>query len=83
MFKTYLLYSGSKNRFNVAHTADKEDRIKRHNSGKSKSTKYGFILKIVCTKEFSNKSEAYQFERHIKKQKSCKFNKKLINDSNG
>ncbi|WP_179007965.1 GIY-YIG nuclease family protein [Winogradskyella forsetii] len=39
MFKTYLLYSESKNRFYVAHTSDIEDRIKRHNSGKSKSTK--------------------------------------------
>ena len=81
MYKTYILYSESKNRFYVGHTADMEDRIKRHNAGRSKSTKYGIPWKLVYIKEFSTKSEAYQHEMYIKKQKSNEYIKKLINDS--
>ena len=78
MFKTYILYSKLKDKFYVGHTSDMGDRIKRHNSGRSKSTKYGMPWEIVYTKAFNTKSEAYQFEMLVKSKKSRGFIKKLI-----
>jgi len=69
MFKTYILHSASKDRFYVGHTSDLKDRFKRHNSARSKSTKYGVPWNIVYTKEFNTKSEAYQFEMLTKSKK--------------
>jgi putative endonuclease len=80
MFKTYILYSISKDRFYIGHTANMEDRIKRHNSGRSKSTKYGIPWEIVYTKEFTSKAEAYQFEMLIKSKKSRNFINRLIKE---
>ncbi len=75
---TYILYSNSKDRFYIGHTAVMKDRLKRHNCGGSKSTKYGIPWEVVYTKEFETKPEAYQFEMHIKKLKSSEFIIKLI-----
>ncbi len=80
-FTTYIIYSKSKDRFYVGHTEDMKDRLKRHNSGRSKSTKYGIPWEIVYTKGFETKSEAYQYEMYIKKQKSSEFIIKLINNN--
>ncbi|SDI31395.1 GIY-YIG nuclease family protein [Winogradskyella thalassocola] len=81
MYTTYILYSKSKNRFYVGHSADLKDRLKRHNTGRSKSTKYGLPWTVVYTKEFTTKSEAYQYEMYVKKQKSSEFIRKLINST--
>ena len=80
MFKTYILHSASKDRFYIGHTSDLKDRFKRHNSGRSKSTKYGIPWNIVYTKEFDTKSEAYQFEMLIKSKKSKAYIFRLIKD---
>ncbi|SDI31435.1 GIY-YIG nuclease family protein [Winogradskyella thalassocola] len=81
MYTTYILYSKSKNRFYVGHSADLKDRLKRHNTGRSKSTKSGFPWTVVYTKEFTTKSEAYQYEMYVKKQKSSEFIRTLINST--
>ncbi|MBV7268105.1 GIY-YIG nuclease family protein [Winogradskyella luteola] len=78
MYCTYILYSQSKDRYYIGHSADLDDRLKRHNGGRSKSTKYGIPWKIVYTKEFATKPEAYQHEMHIKRPKSRDFILKLI-----
>ncbi|WP_339627241.1 GIY-YIG nuclease family protein [uncultured Winogradskyella sp.] len=78
MFTTYILYSKTKDRFYIGHSANLNDRLKRHNAGRSKSTKHGTPWNIVYTVKFASKSEAYQHEMHIKKQKSRVFIIKLI-----
>ncbi|MGB0273778.1 MAG: GIY-YIG nuclease family protein [Flavobacteriaceae bacterium] len=73
-----MLYSKSLNRFYVGHTFCIEDRIKRHNSGRSKSTKGGVPWKIVHTESFKVKSDAYARERSIKAKKSRIYIEQLI-----
>ena len=80
MFKTYILYSKSKDKFYIGHTASIEDRLKRYNAGRSKSTKYGLPWEVIYIKEFETKSQAYNDEMFIKKQKSSKFIRNLINN---
>ena len=69
---TYILFSDRLDKFYIGHTKDLERRLNEHNSGLSKSTKSGLPWKIVYTKSFSSKSEAYAFERKIKSMKSRK-----------
>ena len=78
MFFVYILQSISLNRFYVGHTASLEDRLNRHNNGRSKYTKAGIPWKLVYYEEFKTKSLAYKREKYIKAQKSKKFIETLI-----
>ena len=78
MFYVYIIYSEKLNIYYVGSTADLEDRLKRHNAGRSKFTKPGIPWKLVYKKEYSIKSEAYKAELYIKSQKSRVYIEKLI-----
>jgi putative endonuclease len=79
IFYTYILFSEKFDKFYVGHTNDLDRRITEHNSGFSKSTKAAIPWKLVLSKSFASKSEAYAFERKIKSMKSRKFILDLIN----
>lgn len=50
----------------VGCTNNLEDRIKRHNEGKVKSTSYRLAVKLVTYLAFTNKYKAYDFEKYLK-----------------
>ena len=83
VFTTYILLSSSKNRYYVGHSNEIDHRFIEHNSGQTKSTKYGIPWKLVFTKDFSTKSEAVQLEIKIKKRGAERFlnDLKKINSS--
>ncbi len=70
MFIFYILFSESTKQYYVGHTGNIDDRLYRHNQGRSKSTKSGIPWELVYTENYKTKSEAYQREINIKKQKS-------------
>ena len=78
MFTVYILYSKSLDRYYTGHTASIEDRLLRHNKGRSKATKTGTPWTIVHTEIFNNKSDAYKRELEIKAKKSRIYIEKLI-----
>ncbi|NLO70320.1 MAG: GIY-YIG nuclease family protein [Porphyromonadaceae bacterium] len=78
MFYAYILFSEKLGIYYVGSTGNLNDRLKRHNEGRSKFTKPGVPWKLVYQKEFSTKSDACKFEKHIKAQKSRKFIEELI-----
>jgi putative endonuclease len=74
MFYTYILYNPVINQYYIGSTNNLDDRIYRHNSGQSKSTKKGAPHWILYYNEnFETRSEAYQRELQIKKMKSRKY----------
>jgi putative endonuclease len=77
-FYLYILKSKINERFYIGTTADLDDRVKRHNEGRSKSTKSGRPWEVVYTEEFGNRSEALARERQLKKWKSRKRIEELI-----
>ena len=77
-YNVYILHSLSKDRYYIGQTQDIEDRIIRHNSGRSKSTKYGIPWKLVYKKEFGTRSEAMIYENKLKSEKSKKYIDELI-----
>ena len=78
MCVTYILYSERIDVYYVGSTSDFEDRLRRHNSGRSTYTKRGIPWIVVYQKEYETKSEAYQAELYIKSQKSRKYIEELI-----
>ena len=78
MFFVYILYSEKLHIYYVGSTKNLEDRLNRHNSGRSIYTKPGIPWKLVYRKEYATRSEAYQAELYIKAQKSKHFIESLI-----
>ncbi len=74
MFYTYILYNSMIDQYYIGSTNNLEDRLHRHNTGQSKSTKKGAPYWILYYHEtFETRSEAYKRELQIKKMKSRKY----------
>ena len=67
----YIIQS-EQGHFYIGQTKNLEDRLKRHNSNRSKSTKNKGTWEIVITKSFNSRSEAVQMERKLKSMKNSK-----------
>ena len=78
MFTVYILKSLNKDRYYVGFTADLTDRLRRHNSGSNKSTKFGIPWSVVYTEEFADKKLAWLRERQIKSYKGGEAFRKLL-----
>lgn len=81
MYHVYILYSEKLDMYYIGSTGNLEDRLKRHNQGRSKFTKPGVPWRLVYKKEYPTKSEAYRAELHIKSQKSRKYIESLIDEN--
>lgn len=75
MFFVYILKSNKKEWYYVGSTNRLEVRLKEHNSGKVRSTKYFIPLEIVYTKGFNSEVEARLYEHKIK---DCRLEKEKI-----
>ena len=82
MFIVYILFSESTGRFYVGFSADLDDRILRHNQGRSKSTKAGIPWNLVHQEAFESRSEAMAREKEIKGWKSADRIRSLISQEN-
>jgi putative endonuclease len=80
MFIVYILYSSNLDQYYVGYTQNMEDRLSRHNSGRSLSTKKGKPWILVYTETFETRSEAMLREKAIKQMKSRTYLKQLIQD---
>ena len=69
----YFLYSEKWGRYYVGVSNDLEDRLARHNSGQSLSTKGGIPWKIIHVIICESKSEAMSLETKIKKRGIIRF----------
>ena len=78
MFIVYILFSSKVDQYYVGHTQNMEDRLFRHNSGRSLSTKKGKPWNLVYTETFETRSEAMLREKAIKKMKSRTYLEQLI-----
>ena len=81
MFHVYILYAPNYDKYYIGQTQDIVTRLAYHNelNDESYTSKYRpwELEKSWCVK---TRKEAMKLERFIKKQKSQKFIKKLIND---
>jgi len=66
MFYTYILISEKNKRHYYGSTQDLDNRLKKHNSGKVRSTKGYRPWKIHYYETYSTRSEAFQREMFFK-----------------
>ncbi|MFA9288415.1 MAG: GIY-YIG nuclease family protein [Weeksellaceae bacterium] len=66
MYTVYVLKSLKDQRSYVGCTKDLKNRIKEHNAGEVKSTKYRRPLVIWYQEEYQDQHTAFQRERHFK-----------------
>ena len=81
MFYVYILQSEKTGKYYIGSTGNLDDRLFRHNSGQSLSTKHGVPWQLVYTESFSFRSEAMKRESEIKSWKSHKRISELISVS--
>ncbi|MBI5457926.1 GIY-YIG nuclease family protein [Candidatus Kaiserbacteria bacterium] len=79
MYSVYILKSQIAQRYYVGYSGDVEERLRKHNSGGTTSTRPDRPWKVVYTEVCSNKRAAWLRERQIKSYKSGEAFKKLIN----
>jgi len=76
----YILHSKSLSKYYVGHTCETiKERLRKHNSNHRGFTGSASDWEVVYVEDYSNKSEAYDRERELKKWKSKKMIIKLIN----
>ncbi len=81
MFHVYILQSESTGRYYTGHTENIEDRLHRHNSNESKSTRNRGPWKIVDSEAYQPRVEAQKREYEIKSKKSSESIKRIILNS--
>jgi putative endonuclease len=67
MYIVYILFSKSSLKYYTGQTDNLENRLHRHNSGLSLSTKSGKPWELIYQIQFSTRSEAMLLEQKIKK----------------
>ncbi|MFC1622693.1 GIY-YIG nuclease family protein [Patescibacteria group bacterium] len=77
-YYVYILISLKDNNFYIGYTEDLGRRIKEHNLGKVKSTKYRKPFKLICCEAHINKIDALKREKYLKSSDGKKDLKKRL-----
>jgi len=80
-FHVYILQSLKDGTYYIGSTKNLEDRVRRHNQGRSGYTKPKRPWKLIYHEEHSDRSAAVRRENEIKQKKRSDFIKKLITES--
>jgi putative endonuclease len=73
IFKVYILWSESLQKFYVGSTNNLEDRLYRHNSGEGNFTVKGVPWILICSFVCIDRKEAIRLETKIKKRGIKRF----------
>ena len=77
-FYVYLLSSQKFNRFYLGQTQKLKERIKEHNSGKVRSTKYYLPWKLIGYEVYGTRQEARKRENYLKSLKNKEYLLKVV-----
>ena len=78
MFIVYVLKSLIDNRFYIGQTNNILSRLRRHNEGRVRSTKYRVPLILVYSENYASRSEAMAREKYLKSLNGNSTFKKII-----
>ena len=81
MFAVYIIYSGSLDKYYIGFTGDVDERLRRHNAGRSKYTKAGIPWELVYVEHYLSRGEAMARERQLKGWKNRRRLEALIRTS--
>ncbi len=78
MFYTYIIQSNSTGKYYIGSTQDVNERLNRHNGGRSEYTKNRGPWEVKHAEKFADLASARKRENFIKRQKSKKYIETLI-----
>jgi putative endonuclease len=81
MYFVYIIESEKDGSYYVGSTQDLDERIQRHNQGRSKYTKNKRPWRLLYFEEFPDRSSATARENQIKNRKKKEYIEALINDN--
>jgi len=81
VYFVYIIKSQKDGRYYVGSTQDLEERLLRHNQGRSKYTKNRGPWKVVYLEEYSKRGDAVKRENAIKNRKSSDYIEGLVRAS--
>lgn len=70
-FRVYIIKSDLGHHY-IGQTIDFDDRLRRHNEGRSKATRNKGIWKLIVAAKVNSRSEAMKLENKLKKMKNAK-----------
>jgi len=73
VYHTYILFSPTLQKHYVGSTGNLANRLRDHNSGRSRYTAKGKPWSLVYSKEFQNHTEALQLENKIKRRGASRY----------
>jgi putative endonuclease len=80
-FHVYILQSLKDGNYYIGSTNNLEDRVERHNQGRSQYTKFRSPWKLVYSEEYPDRSSAERRENGIKRKKKKGYIESLIRPS--
>jgi putative endonuclease len=80
-YTVYILQSDRDGSFYIGHTARLDERLCRHNEGRSSFTKTKIPWKLIYHEVYGSRAEAMRRERGIKRMKSREYIERLIRAS--
>jgi len=78
LFTVYAIKSLHRNYIYKGFTSNLDDRIKRHNAGREKTTAPYKPFILIYTKDFSSRAEARTHEKWLKSSSGRKLLKEII-----
>ena len=78
MYYVYIIRSKKEKSYYIGYTSNLEDRINRHNQGRSGYTKRGIPWELVYFEECKDRREAMKREKEITSYKGGEGFKKLL-----
>ncbi|MDD5116230.1 MAG: GIY-YIG nuclease family protein [Candidatus Omnitrophica bacterium] len=78
MYYVYALKSVKHNRIYIGFTTKLDTRIKEHNSGQTKSTRFYRPWKLFYYKELNSRNEARKEEKKLKSGSGREFLKRMV-----
>jgi len=81
MHYVYVIQAGANSSYYVGSTRDVNQRLKRHNEGRSPYTKSKENWKLVYVEKYETSGEAMAREKEIKGMKSRKYIQHLVRPS--
>jgi putative endonuclease len=82
MFYVYVLYSDKLNKRYIGSTSDVNNRLKEHNTGKSRFTKAGVPWKLIYQESYQSNHEARRRELFLKSGVGRKFLDQILSENN-
>ena len=77
----YILQSEKDGSYYIGHTGNLEERLNRHNRGRSQYTKGKLPVKLIYQEVFNSKAGAMKREREMKEKKDRGYIENLVRTS--